>query len=130
MHEVSVEDWKKLNIRVGQVKAAQKHPSHHHYLLLIDLGPVEQDMTIVADLQEGYELDQLIGKQVAFILNFEHKVVEGVESQGLLLTTHKDKKPVLLVPDTPVSPGVHIHGHNEEDYVYEYKPGEHTPHSV
>ena len=122
MSEITAKDWEKLNLRIGQVKSVQKHPTHDHFLLLIDLGPVEQDMQIAADLEGSYKIEELIGKQVAFLLNFEHTLVDGIESQGLLLTTHKDGKPILLVPDMEVPVGVRIHGHNEVDHYFHHTP--------
>ena len=125
MKQVSAKDYEKLNLRVGKIKAVQKHPKVDEYILLIDFGTVEQDMQIVVDLKDSYGMDELVGKQVVFLENFEHTNVEGVDSQGLLLITHKEGKPVLLVPEKEVETGVKVAGMQDGERHYHWKEGEH-----
>lgn len=121
MDYVDYQDFEKLNIRVGKIKAIEPHPKLRDYILLIDLGPVERDMQIVADLKESYRMDELIGKQILFIENFEPQDIEGVESQGLLLITHKEGKPVLLQPEKEVLTGVKVYGIKDTELTYHIK---------
>ena len=118
MDYVNYQDFEKLNIRVGKIKAAQSHPKLPEYLLLIDLGPAERDMQIVADLKESYRMDELTGKQVLFVENFRPTVIGGIESQGLLLITHKEGKPVLVQPDKEVLTGVRVYGMNDTELAH------------
>lgn len=121
MDYIDYKDFEKLNIRVGKIKAVEPHPKLQDYILLIDLGPVERDMQIVADLKESYKMDELIGKQILFIENIELQTIEGIESQGLLLITHKEGKPVLLQPDKEVLTGVKVYGIKDTELTHHIK---------
>ena len=121
MDYIKAKDFEKLNLRVGKIKAAQLHPKVADYILLIDLGPVERDMQIVADLKESYQMEDLVGKQVLYIENFKPIVVEGVESQGLLLITHKEGKPVLIQPEKEVETGVKVFGLHDNELCHHEK---------
>lgn len=122
MEYIDRKDFEKLNIRVGKIKAVEPHPDSKEYLLLIDLGPAERDMQIVADLRISYTMEELLGKQVLFIENFKPCLVGSVESQGLLLVTHKEGKPVLLSPEKEVLTGVKVYGlTSSEELTYHIK---------
>jgi len=107
---VSIEAFEKLELRVGTIKAVKEHPQAHDYVLLVDLGPVEQDLQLIANIKDAYTIDELIGKQVCVIVNTQEQEILGIESQGLLLTTTMDGKTVLLQPDREVHPGVKVYG--------------------
>ena len=121
MDYVENKDVEKLNLRIGKVKAAENHPKTNDFILLIDLGPVERDMQLVADLKDGYKMEELIGKQVVFLENFKPKMVRGIESQGLLLITHREGKPVLLQPEKDVLTGVKVFGLNDLELAHYIK---------
>ncbi len=103
-------DFERLELRVGTIKGAKPHENGQDYILLIDLGPVEQDLQVVADLNGGYEIEELVGKQVVLMLNICPEVVGGVESQALLLITTVEGKPVLISPEKKINPGVKVYG--------------------
>ena len=103
-------DFEKIELRVGKIVGVKEHSNDKDYILKIDFGPVEQDIQIVADLKESYTMDDLMNKQVIVMLNIVHEVVSGVDSQGLLLITTKDKKPVLVSPEKEVPTGVKVYG--------------------
>lgn len=118
MDYISPKQFEKLNLRIGKIKAVKPHPKLQDYLLLIDLGPAERDMQIVADLKESYPMAELIGKQILFLENFKPEVIGGVESQGLLLITHQEGKPVLLGPEKEVETGVRIFGLRDRELTH------------
>ncbi|MBD3318534.1 hypothetical protein GF342_01355 [Candidatus Woesearchaeota archaeon] len=107
---ISLADFEKIELRVGQVKAVKKHPKNNDYVLLIDLGMAEQDLQVVADISDAYSMDELIGKQVCVVVNTREEEIQGFESQGLLLVTTREGKTVLLSPEHVVHPGVKIYG--------------------
>ena len=120
MDKIKLKDFEKLDLRIGTIKAVKDHPETNDYLLLIDLGQVEQDMQIVADLKESYKKEKLIGKQIIYLDNIMPLTIGGIESQGLLLVTHKGGKPVLLSPEKKVLPGVRVAGiRDSESYHHE-----------
>ncbi len=103
---VSFDDFEKLDIRVGTVKACEKLKKSKKLLkFLIDDGTAE-GRTILSGIAQYYENpEELIGRQVLFVANFEPRKMMGEESQGMILsavnfdgtlsvvTTSKDVKP-------------------------------------
>jgi len=122
MVEINSEDFKKLNLRVGKIKAAKPHPKTDDYILLVDLGPAGTDKQLVANLKDSYSMEDLMGQQVLFIQNYKPSIVEGVETIGLLLVTHKNRKPVLLQPNKDVETGVKVMGLNNTT-IEHHEPG-------
>ena len=108
--KVTQYDFEKLELRVGEIKGAKLHENGREFILLIDLGPAERDIQIVADLKESYDFQELIGKQCVVVINICSELVEGVESEAMLLIATKDNKPVLVSPEKKVSTGERIFG--------------------
>lgn len=119
MPEINKEYLEKIDFRVGKIKAVQPHPKTNDYVLLVDIGPIGADKQIVADLKESYMMDELIGKQVCVIVNTEPEAVEDVESLGLLLIAHEDKKPILIQPGKELPPGVRVCGLSNVEVTYQ-----------
>lgn len=123
MEKILPRDFEKLNLRVGTIRGVQRHPKVDEYILLVDLGPADQDLQVVADLKESYSMKALMGKQVLVIENVKPTIVRGVESQGMLLVTHLNKKPVLVSPEKKVSAGVLVSALFDTERHYHHKPG-------
>ncbi|ACB40694.1 methionyl-tRNA synthetase, beta subunit [Pyrobaculum neutrophilum V24Sta] len=93
MSLVSIDDFKRVDLRVGKVlEAARVEGSRKLIKLVVDLGAEKRQ--IVAGLAEYYKPEDLVGKYVVVVANLEPKRLMGVESQGMLLATCD--KPVLL----------------------------------
>ena len=103
---VSYEDFQKLDIRVGLVKACQPVPKSKKLLqFTIDDG-TGTDRTICSGIAAFYEKpEDLVGRCILFVANFAARKMMGIESQGMILsavdsdeslsvvTTSKDVKP-------------------------------------
>ena len=103
---VDFETFEKLDIRVGLVKDCQKVKKSKKLLqFTIDDGS-GTDRTICSGIAAFYENpEELIGKRILFVANFEPRKMMGIESQGMILsavdadeslsvvTTTKDVKP-------------------------------------
>ena len=101
---ITFNDFKKLELRIGEIKAAERVPDTDKLLkLTVDVGP--ETRQIVAGMAEFYDPDALVGKQVPILMNLEPKTFRGVESHGMILAVDVDGKPVLLHPDRDVPPG-------------------------
>jgi len=86
MEKISIDDFKKFDIRIGTIKAVKPHPNADKlYLILVDFGKEERDRQIIAGLKETYAPNELINKQVAVITNLEPVTIRGIESNGMLL---------------------------------------------
>ena len=83
---VSFEDFEKLDIRVGHIKACQ-HVKKSKKLLqfTIDDGS-GTDRTILSGIAAYYEPEELVGKDVLFVANFAPRKMMGIESQGMILS--------------------------------------------
>ena len=83
---VAFEDFEKLDIRVGHIKDCQKVKKSNKLLqFTIDDGS-GVDRTILSGIAKFYEPEQLIGKEVLFVANFEPRKMMGIESQGMILS--------------------------------------------
>lgn len=101
---VKFEEFSKMDIRVGEIKEAEKIKGKDKLLKLkVNFGNFERN--IVAGIGDVYEEKNLIGKKVIVILNLEPKKIAGVLSEGMLLAADIDGKPVLIVPEKDLPPG-------------------------
>jgi methionyl-tRNA synthetase len=101
---VSIEDFKKFELRVALIKEVSDHPNADKlYVLKIDVGGVAKQ--IVAGIKRGYSKEELVGKSIVVINNLQPAVLRGVESQGMLLAASDDQCISVLTPDKPVKSG-------------------------
>ncbi len=101
---VNLEDFKKLEIRIGKILTAEKIEGADRLLKLeVDFGEFKRQ--IVSGIAEFYKPEDLIGKECPFIVNLEPRIFMGVESQGMLFAVKVDDKAVLLHPDQDVPQG-------------------------
>lgn len=101
---ISFEDFKKLDIRIGKIVSAEKVKDADKLIKLrIDVG--DGNRQVVAGIAEFYNPEGIIGKEVPILVNLESKRFKGLESQGMILAADIEGKPVLLHPDREVPPG-------------------------
>jgi methionine--tRNA ligase beta chain len=105
---ISYDDFKKLDLRMGKVTAAEPIEGADKLLkLTVSLG--EESRTIVAGIAQHHAPEAVVGRILPFILNIEPRTLKGVVSEGMLLACAKDgAEPVLLVPEKDVPPGTVI----------------------
>ncbi|MFZ5907660.1 MAG: methionine--tRNA ligase subunit beta [Nitrospirota bacterium] len=101
---ISFDDFRKLDIRIGKILAAEKVQGTDKLLKIeIDVGTEKRQL--VAGIAESYEPDALIGREIPVLLNLEPRTIRGVESHGMILAAVMDGKAVLMHPDREVPPG-------------------------
>jgi len=101
---VTFEEFKKINIRVAQIKEVKDHPNADRlYIVKVNMG--EEERELVAGIKKAYAKEELIGKSVIVIENLEPAVIRGVESKGMILAAQDGETLAVLCPDKPVSPG-------------------------
>jgi len=101
---ISIEDFKKLELKVAQIKEVAEHPDAQRlYVLTIDVG--DRLKQIVAGIKSSYTKESLIGKQIIVVDNLEPVLVRGIESQGMLLAASDAEGISLICPDRPVKLG-------------------------
>ncbi|MBQ9406970.1 MAG: methionine--tRNA ligase [Desulfovibrio sp.] len=105
---VALEQFKALDIRVGTVQKAEKHPNADRIVRLeIDFGEAV-NRQILSGLAEHYTPESLIGKRVCAILNLEPRKIRGLFSYGMILTAGNDAHLGLLTVDQNVPNGSEI----------------------
>ena len=101
---ITIEEFKKLNIRIGRIKEVTAHPNADRlYIVRLVIGDEERD--VVAGIKKCYTKEELLGKLVAVVENLEPAVIRGVESKGMILATQDGETLAVLSPDRPVAPG-------------------------
>ena len=93
--EVTIDDFSKLDIRVGKILSCENHPDSDKLLVSqvqID-GTVRQ---IVSGLRPKFEAADLIGLNVAVVVNLKPVKLRGVLSEGMILVGEKDSKMELV----------------------------------
>jgi len=105
---ISIRDFAKLDLRVGEVKSVELHPNADKLLVLkVDLGEAEPRQ-MIAGLKGYYEPEELVGLKIVAIVNLEPAVLRGVESQGMLLAAVTDDQVVCLTPEKDIPTGARI----------------------
>ncbi len=88
---VGIDEFSRLDIRVGHVAAAEPHPNADRLLKLqVDLGPLGRRQ-ICAGIRPYYEPQALVGKQIAVIVNLEGRKIRGEVSEGMLLAASAEE---------------------------------------
>ena len=129
MENISFDDFKKLDIRIGKIISAEKVEGSDKLLKLeVDFGtvPVEiktMDMAakeggevvktdtipvrrqIIAGIAQFYAPEALIGKECPFAYNLAPRMLKGLESQGMILCPSGEAGPVLMHPDKEIPAG-------------------------
>ncbi|MDR2695409.1 MAG: methionine--tRNA ligase [Deltaproteobacteria bacterium] len=102
---LSFEDFTRVEMRIGTVAHAEKHPDADKLLRLeIDLGE-ERPRQIISGLAEHYAPQTLIGRQLCVVANLRPRDIRGLVSHGMVLTVHSEKGLALLGPSGPVPNG-------------------------
>jgi methionyl-tRNA synthetase len=106
--EITYDDFAKLDIRVGTILEAQKVPKADKLLqLTIDTGLDKR--TVVSGIAEHYQPEEIIGKQVAILINLAPRKLRGIESQGMILMAKDNQGKLYFVrPESVINPGADI----------------------
>ncbi|MGH2372669.1 MAG: methionine--tRNA ligase [bacterium] len=100
--EITIDEFKRLDIRVGEVTAAERVAGTDKLVkLTVDIG--HETRTLVAGIATHYQAADLIGRRIVVLANLKPRQVRGVESRGMLLAaTWGDDVAILSVdPKAP-----------------------------
>jgi methionyl-tRNA synthetase len=102
--KISIDEFAKVELRVGQVKLAEKVKGADKLLRLeVDLGTEVRQ--VVAGIAEAYAPETLIGRKVVIVVNLAPRKLRGLESNGMIVAASPEGgKPVLagFLEDVPV----------------------------
>jgi methionyl-tRNA synthetase len=113
MEEISYEDFAKVDIRLGMVVAAELIPDTDKLIkCTIDFGdPATGGLgtrTIVSGIALFRKPEEVVGKQLPYIVNLAPRVLRGVTSEGMLLAASAGDVFAFLTPDTPLPNGTRL----------------------
>jgi len=102
--KISIDDFSKVELRVGQVKVAERVKGADKLLRLeVDLGTEVRQ--VVAGIAEAYAPETLVGRKVVIVVNLAPRKLRGLESNGMIVAASPEGgKPVLasFLEDVPV----------------------------
>lgn len=104
----SIEDFVKLDIRVGTIINAEDFPKAKRpaYKLTIDFGNELGIKKSSAQITEQYKKEDLIGMQIMAVVNFPPRQVADFMSEVLVLGTYSDGGVVLITPQKRLLMGI------------------------
>ena len=108
MTAISFDDFLKVDIRVGTIIKAELYPEARNpsYKLYVDFGPDIGERKTSAQVTVRYTIEELIGKQVAAVINFPDKQIGKFMSEVLVLGFPDDHGAVVLIePNHKVANG-------------------------
>jgi methionyl-tRNA synthetase len=102
---ITIDDFSKVEIRVGLVKSAEQVKGADKLVhMMIDIGEPEP-RSIVAGIALAYKPEQLIGRKVCIVANLQPRKLRGIPSQGMVMAASLEGgSPVLasFLEDVPV----------------------------
>jgi methionyl-tRNA synthetase len=106
--KIGIDDFSKVELRVGQVKAAEKVKGADKLLRLeVDMG--NEVRQVVAGIAEAYAPETLVGRKVVIVANLAPRKLRGLESNGMILAASPEGgKPMLVSVPDDVPPGTKV----------------------
>ncbi|WP_435417826.1 tRNA-binding protein [Parerythrobacter aurantius] len=106
--QIAFDDFLKVDIRIGTIVAAEEFPEARKpsYRLRIDFGQVIGHKKSCAQIAANYHIDELVGRQVAAVVNFPPRQIGPAMSEVLTLGfADAGGDVVLFAPDSLVPDG-------------------------
>ena len=99
MSEISFDDFLKTDIRVGTIIRVEDYPEARNpsYKIFVDFGQNIGERKTSAQITEHYAPENLVGKQVAAVINFPKKQIGKFMSEILVLGFPDENGAVVLV---------------------------------
>ncbi len=109
MTEITFDEFKKAEIKIGTILSAEKVPDADKLIkLMINLGE-ENPRQILSGIAMHYEDPSvLVGKQVPVLANLPTRTIRGLESQGMVLYAVGEGFLTTIGPDREIPPGTNI----------------------
>ncbi len=104
---ISIEDFMKVDLRVGRIVSAERvEKSEKLVKLNVDIGTVTRQ--IVAGIGKNYTPEELIGMSVVIVANLKPAKLMGIESQGMLLAASSGDLLAVATFDKQTRTGIRV----------------------
>jgi methionyl-tRNA synthetase len=104
---ITIEEFKRLDLRVAEVAAAEPVPKSKK-LLKLTVRLDDETRTLVAGIAEHYRPEALVGRKVIVVANLEPATLMGVTSNGMVLAGSAGDTLALLALDRDLPPGAKV----------------------
>ena len=104
---ISIDDFKKVTLKVGEVIEAEK-VANSKKLLKLKLKVGDKEKQIVSGISEHYTAESLIGKLIVVVDNLKPSKLMGIESEGMLLAAKHGKHLKIVTIDGLISNGAEV----------------------
>jgi methionyl-tRNA synthetase len=107
--KITIDDFAKVELRVGQIQSAERIQGADKLLkLMVDIG--DEVRQVLAGIAMGYAPEELVGRKVVLVANLAPRKMRGLESNGMLLAASAgaDGKPVLCTFAEDIPPGAKV----------------------
>ena len=98
--EIVYDDFDKIDLRVGEIIKAEKHPKADK-LLVFQVKMGTEKRQIISGVAEHFTPDEMLGKKVAIVANLKPRKLRGLESKGMILFADNGDKLELVKTDAP-----------------------------
>lgn len=98
--EITFEDIDKIDLRVGLIQKAEKHPKADK-LLVFEVKMGTEIRQIVSGVAQHYKPEEMVGKKVIVVANLKPKALRGVESKGMILFADNGEKLEIVTTEAP-----------------------------
>jgi methionyl-tRNA synthetase len=106
--EIAYEDFARVALRVGVIRAAERVPKADKLLkLTVDVGEAEP-RTIAAGIAEAYSPEAVVGRRVVVVANLAPRTIRGIVSRGMLIAAGPGGAALQLVDPGDLPPGSEV----------------------
>ena len=104
---VEFDDFMKMEFRVVKILEAE-NVKKSKKLLKLKIDIAGEQRTVVSGISTAYKPEDIIGKEVAMLLNLKPRKIMGIESPAMILDARNEDELSILVPDKPIGSGSEI----------------------
>jgi methionine--tRNA ligase beta chain len=103
---VTIDEFRRMDIRIARILEAETVKGSRNLIKLkVDAG---EERTLVAGLAGHYKPEELVGREIAMIVNLKPAKIFGIESRGMLLAAVDGDRISLLGVDKDTKPGTRV----------------------
>ena len=98
--EIVYEDFDKIDLRVGKIVKAEKHPKADK-LLVFQVKMGTEMRQVISGVAQHFTPEEMVGKNVIVVANLKPRALRGLESKGMILFADNGEKLEIVSTDAP-----------------------------